>query len=483
MDGLLYLKAEESFQVICREHFFGHKGVFARAAWAAVGGYDTTFSCAADLDFALRLSQRFDIAIVDRILLRSLVHGNNLSNNDELAASECARLFARMLRTARRPEDRQHLRQRIRKEWLDLAYGSARQAIGRAACIATCGLRAVRPRLSAWVIHDSKRCRRADTRGRLRSGGDDLDRGHGGVVLEVLFGLRADAARVRHRSPRWGRECGLPGPYLRPEANDPRWEAFFDRVFNGSLSNIWTRQDWRIAEGLSRWKPADRVTYRIARMCYHLRKLRAARYVVKEIRANLMLEWLDGHFPLRIVFVTRHPCAVIGLRLRVGWEANLGEIVTQAELMKDHLEPYREWICGARTPLQRAAVLWCVENLVPLKQRNRRNWVFLQLRGMPGRPGWDLRPDHPATRAEEDAGHGARARDSGQHPGTRGWPSETLAQPALGAGGGGSPRDLRAVRPRSMEGALCHWPKYPVRLIENSSRIRRPWPHLRELDE
>jgi hypothetical protein len=122
VEGVLHLGAEESFEVICHEHFVGHKGLFARAAWEAVGGYDTTFFCAADLDFALRLSRRFAIAIVDRILLESLFHGDNLSRNDELAASECARLFARMLRMARRPEDRRHLRQRIRTEMFDLAY-------------------------------------------------------------------------------------------------------------------------------------------------------------------------------------------------------------------------------------------------------------------------------------------------------------------------------------------------------------------------
>jgi glycosyltransferase involved in cell wall biosynthesis len=42
------------------------------------------------------------------------------------------------------------------------------------------------------------------------------------------------------------------------------------------------------------------------------REMSPDRYVVKEIRAHLMLDWLETYNGGRIVFLTRHACAVIG---------------------------------------------------------------------------------------------------------------------------------------------------------------------------
>jgi hypothetical protein len=181
--------------------------------------------------------------------------------------------------------------------------------------------------------------------------------------------------------PRWGRRSGLPGPYLPAEASRPEWQGFFDALLAGRISNHWTRQDWtRVPRLLTRWPLLERIGYRLARMPYQYRERRAVRYVIKEIRANLMLDWLQGHVDGRIVYLIRHPCAVIGSRLRhlgsdPGWEADMEGILGQSRLMADFLEPHRPTIAGATTPLRRQAVLWCVENYVPISQPRSKDWL------------------------------------------------------------------------------------------------------------
>ncbi|HJT78083.1 MAG TPA: hypothetical protein VJ739_12840 [Gemmataceae bacterium] len=178
--------------------------------------------------------------------------------------------------------------------------------------------------------------------------------------------------------PAWGHTSGLPGPYLRPDESAQPWRAFYERLLWGGISNAWIRQDDdRVLSGLGRLPFGERIGYRLAMMRYQRAEATCARYVVKEIRANLMLGWLSQRFRVRVVFVLRHPCAVVGSRLRLGWEADMRDVLSQANLMHDHLGPCRAAIEGAATPLQRQAVLWCVENLVPLRLAAQRpDWLL-----------------------------------------------------------------------------------------------------------
>jgi Sulfotransferase family len=178
--------------------------------------------------------------------------------------------------------------------------------------------------------------------------------------------------------PRWGLRSGLPGPYLRARDPHPDWATFLDALLAGGICNVWTRQDWtRVPEVLTRWPLLEKVGYRLARIPYQYRERRAHRYVIKEIRANLMLEWLERHVDARIVYLIRHPCAVVGSRMRLGlpdWEADFEEILCQSRLMGDFLEPFRPIIEQSASMLRRQAVVWCVENLVPISQAGSKDW-------------------------------------------------------------------------------------------------------------
>lgn len=117
----------------------------------------------------------------------------------------------------------------------------------------------------------------------------------------------------------------------------------------------------------------------MAKTQYLHQKMWARRYVIKEIRANLMLEWLANYTGGRIVYLIRHPCAVIGSRMRQdepAWVPDIEEILCQDPLMADFLEPVRRAICRGITPVQRLAILWCVENVVPLCQARSNDWLL-----------------------------------------------------------------------------------------------------------
>ena len=158
----------------------------------------------------------------------------------------------------------------------------------------------------------------------------------------------------------------------------PVWEAYFDSLLAGKISNWWTRQDLpRRPKLLKRSRFTDRIGYRLAKTQYQWQVLRSNRYSIKEIRANLMLDWLARYTSAKIVFLIRHPCEVIGSQMsqeEQAWVADIEEILCQPSLMSDFLEPFRTTITRATTPLQRQAVVWCVQNFVALSQSGSNGW-------------------------------------------------------------------------------------------------------------
>ena len=135
--------------------------------------------------------------------------------------------------------------------------------------------------------------------------------------------------------------------YMRPGTEDPEFHAFAEKVFRGEIRNRWIdRQNERVFS-----------------------KIR----LIKEIRANLALKWLHDHFQeVPIVFIVRHPCAVVCSRMELGWatDTDIEPLLSQSELIEDHLLPYMDLIKSAKTMEEKHTIIWCVSNLVPLKQFN-----------------------------------------------------------------------------------------------------------------
>ncbi len=92
----------------------------------------------------------------------------------------------------------------------------------------------------------------------------------------------------------------------------------------------------------------------------------------KEIRANYMIDWLIQRLGARIVYLVRHPAAVIAsLRRRKNfwnefgfethWELFLAHVVHHPRY-EAMLAPYGTWIHQARTQLQRETIMWAVSH-------------------------------------------------------------------------------------------------------------------------
>lgn len=133
--------------------------------------------------------------------------------------------------------------------------------------------------------------------------------------------------------------------YMRPDETDQELMTFSRAVITGRLRHPWI----------------DR----------HVEVLRPRWRLIKEIRACLFLRWLHGHFPeVPILFIIRHPCAVVASRLALDWatDGDIEPFLTQTKLMEDHLHEYMPLIEAARFAEEKHAIVWCVSNLVPLRQ-------------------------------------------------------------------------------------------------------------------
>lgn len=135
--------------------------------------------------------------------------------------------------------------------------------------------------------------------------------------------------------------------YLRPDATAPQWESLLFRVLAGQIRNYWTD--------------------------YYRTSFLPERFLIKEVRANLMLGYIYRRFCPRLVYIMRHPCAVIHSRLSAPepWHADVDDILHQEELVDDYLHPWLEQIQQERDLLGAHAVWWAVENCVALDQLKR----------------------------------------------------------------------------------------------------------------
>jgi hypothetical protein len=116
------------------------------------------------------------------------------------------------------------------------------------------------------------------------------------------------------------------------------------------------------------------------------------RYLVKEIRANLMLGYVHDHFHPRIIYLSRHPCAVVASRVRLGWRVDLDNLLSQEQLVEDHLSPWVERIERAKTnPVASHAIWWAVESRIAGLHLSARHHCHAYYEHLLARPEASLR--------------------------------------------------------------------------------------------
>ncbi|HLJ84235.1 MAG TPA: sulfotransferase [Candidatus Eremiobacteraceae bacterium] len=132
--------------------------------------------------------------------------------------------------------------------------------------------------------------------------------------------------------------------YLRPEDDRPEFLEPATAIFEGRARNGWIS-------------------------AYNTRMI-ARRRLIKDVRSLMMIGWIRQHFPdMPVIVLLRHPCAVLSSLLRLQWHRNAAEIIlSQPQLMADHLEPFRAEIESASGDAENHLVGWCANYYVALRQ-------------------------------------------------------------------------------------------------------------------
>jgi hypothetical protein len=152
--------------------------------------------------------------------------------------------------------------------------------------------------------------------------------------------------------------------YVLESDDQPALERFFTDVFFGKPAEGWLR--WMTL----RTARNESVLRLLARSVYHYHRYKpfAQKRVVKIINGNLLLRWLAARLNPRIIFLIRHPCAVISSQRKMGWSLDVQRFLAQPRLVTQFLAPHVGLIEAAATPLEKLTVRWCIENVVPLTQ-------------------------------------------------------------------------------------------------------------------
>ena len=133
--------------------------------------------------------------------------------------------------------------------------------------------------------------------------------------------------------------------YQRPGEENEQLLSYSQTVFSGSIRHPW-------------------IDRRVHRLFPRFR-------VIKDIRSTLFLKWIHLRFPrLPMLFIVRHPCAVVLSRMRLDWatDKDIAPFLGQRKLIEDHLKEKVELVRVARTEEEKHAIIWCIHNLVPLAQ-------------------------------------------------------------------------------------------------------------------
>jgi len=133
--------------------------------------------------------------------------------------------------------------------------------------------------------------------------------------------------------------------FMRPDEPNAALHDYCDRVFTGRIRNPW------IDDMIEVLRPQARI--------------------VKDVRANLLLKWINRQFPsIPLVLLLRHPCAVAHSRMELRWPADqdLSCLTSQKNLKEDFLRNKEDLINGAQYEEEKNAVIWCIHNMVPLSQ-------------------------------------------------------------------------------------------------------------------
>jgi hypothetical protein len=221
---------------------------------------------------------------------------------------------------------------------------------------------------------------------------------------------------------------------LRSEADHEDLKTFLEEVFGGRSERLWTQyrrqRKWLVPtrDTLGSTASASRLGRRWLKFLRELPGLaamtRADEPLVKCIYANLMLDWLRVHCHCRLLFVVRHPCAVIESELRSGWDPApaLERYRTDSELRASTDGRYVKLLSRQLTPVEALAAKWVVENqpVIEGSLSGGATVVFYEKLAAPDSVEWSRVLDAFGLARAPDARHLAQPSQQSAPRGSRG---------------------------------------------------------------
>jgi len=137
--------------------------------------------------------------------------------------------------------------------------------------------------------------------------------------------------------------------------------------------------------GKQSWKQIARAAYR----GYLGAANRAAtRVLIKDPTASLLTGWIAEQFDAQVLIVMRHPCGFASSLESLGWPSNVNSLLIQKELMRDHLEPFRDTMQCARNDkwLTRGALWGAIHTVFARQLKSHADWSLVRYEDLCGDP-------------------------------------------------------------------------------------------------
>jgi hypothetical protein len=143
-------------------------------------------------------------------------------------------------------------------------------------------------------------------------------------------------------------------------------ERYLEKALTGRLSN-----GWHLTHTSSLGKAWEHATRR--------------KVVVKFCRAHRLIHWLAGHFPVKgIVFIVRHPCAVLASMMNHGaWDditfeaGDPRDVALIATLPRTVQNRVLDRLPTIETRTEAFAATWCVDHFIPFYQHAEHGYPWL----------------------------------------------------------------------------------------------------------
>lgn len=184
--------------------------------------------------------------------------------------------------------------------------------------------------------------------------------------------------------------------YVKDDADKPELKRFMKNIFENKISSLWTNyrmlpEDLKPSiKNMTSWDYNYSLLSRYKTFLIRFLKTprwESQRLITKFIRANLMLGWLANNFNLRIVFLVRHPGAVVASKIalsegkkgKAAWgfysqsqQSLLQQYIQDEKLDVDYLYKYKEILKWKLSAVSGFTLMWCIENILPIYKAQQK---------------------------------------------------------------------------------------------------------------